>query len=172
LHQFRKDFVRLSDQKITQQNIRNKKGHVIHLILFSCFQCVVSIEACTGALPSWKRYSSVGKWRAITGHKYVSKILIYFRELILPSAMKHRWWLIQAIVYIIMCGDVLMKFGDLNVSDFVVSCLARNYSLCSLFPPISVFCAFSHNVKSSCHRGHQFLLVDHFVVHFHNFHDD
>jgi hypothetical protein len=34
--------------------------------------------------------------------------------------MKHRWWLIQATVYIIMCGDVLMNFGDLNVSDFVV----------------------------------------------------
>jgi hypothetical protein len=50
------------------------------------------------------------------------------------------------------------------------SCLARHYSLCSLYPSICIFCPFSHNVKSSCHRGHQFLLVDHFVVHFHNFH--
>jgi hypothetical protein len=51
MHQFRKDFVRLSDQKVTQQNVR----------------------------------STVGKWRAITGHKYVSKLLKYFRELILLS---------------------------------------------------------------------------------------
>jgi hypothetical protein len=38
-----------------------------------------------GALSSWNRYSSVGKWRAITGHKYVSKILINVKCMTWPS---------------------------------------------------------------------------------------
>jgi hypothetical protein len=50
-----------------KESERDREGHAIHLILFSCFQCVVSLQACTGALSSWKIYSSVGKWRAITG---------------------------------------------------------------------------------------------------------
>ena len=37
-----------------------------------------------------------------------------------------QWWLIQTIVS--MCGDDLMKFGDLNVSKFVE---ILNVLLCS-----------------------------------------
>jgi hypothetical protein len=41
--------------------------------------------------------------------------------------MKHRWWLIQTNV--IMCGDVMMKFGSLNVLD----CGNSKYSAMTMF---------------------------------------
>jgi hypothetical protein len=57
----------------SDHNIIENMWHTIKIRLQS--------QITDGALSSWNRYSSVGKWRAITGHKYVSKILIYFREL-------------------------------------------------------------------------------------------
>ena len=46
------------------------------------------------------------------------------------------------------------------------------YTLFALFQSNFVVCSFSHSIKSSCHRSQQFSLVDHFVVHFHNFYAD
>jgi hypothetical protein len=66
-----------------------------------------------------------------------------------------KWWTKSLLTH----GVVIVYEQSLRKS-----CLARHYSLCSLFP--------SNFVESSCHRGHQFILVHHFIVHFHNFHAD
>ena len=58
-------------------------GHTMPWIVFSYLYLSTIRTRWTGALSSWNRYKSLGKWRAITGHIWLSCISIYFTVFIL-----------------------------------------------------------------------------------------
>ena len=60
-------------------------GQVIAGISLLIFYSHVNLELCAGALSSWNINGFSAKFFAITGHKCVSKISVYFLESILPS---------------------------------------------------------------------------------------
>lgn len=58
-------------------------GHTMPWIVFSYLYLPTIRTRWTDALSSWNRYKSLGKWRAITGHIWLSCISIYFTVFIL-----------------------------------------------------------------------------------------